>query len=56
MSTPFFPDVIVAWKAAAFVDGNQIPANELLEAASKFILIFGKLWILFCAKFVDMRH
>ena len=41
MASPFFPDVIIAWKAAPFIDGTEIPANEFLEAAQKFLPIFG---------------
>jgi hypothetical protein len=44
MSTkaPFFPEVIVAWKATTILYGNEIPAKEFLHAASKFVPIFGK--------------
>lgn len=42
MSAPFFPEVTAAWKAASFVDGSQIPATEFLDAASKFVPIFGE--------------
>jgi hypothetical protein len=41
MTTPFFPEVIQAWKAAAFIDGNEIPLSEFLVASSKFIIVFG---------------
>jgi hypothetical protein len=37
----FFPEVIVAWKAATILHGNEIPAKEFLHAASKFVPIFG---------------
>ena len=42
MSSPFFPEVILAWKTASFIEGSQIPANEFLDAASKFVPIFGR--------------
>ena len=47
MASPFFPDVIIAWKAVPSIDGIEIPANEFLEAAQKFIPIFG---VSFCSK------
>ena len=40
-SGPFFPDVTLAWRAATFIEGDEIPATEFLDAASKFIPIFG---------------
>ena len=41
-TSPFFPDVIEAWKAAPIIEGNQIPSHEFLDASSKFILIFSE--------------
>ena len=43
MSSAFFPDVTLAWRAATFIDGDEIPVAEFLNAASKFLPIFGTL-------------
>jgi hypothetical protein len=40
-TAPFFPEVIVAWKATSILYGDEIPAKEFLHAASKFVPIFG---------------
>jgi hypothetical protein len=40
MASPFFPEVIAAWQAAQ-VTAGEIPADQFLEAASKFVPIFG---------------
>jgi hypothetical protein len=41
MASPFFPEVIAAWKATPFIDGTEIPAKEFLDAAQMFLPIFG---------------
>jgi hypothetical protein len=41
VSGPFFLEVIGPWNAVAFTDGTDIPVNEFLEAASKFLSFFG---------------
>jgi hypothetical protein len=40
--TPFFPDVILAWKASSILYGHELPAQEFLAAAKIFVPIFGK--------------
>ena len=40
--SPFFPEVIVAWKAATIIYGSDIPAKQFLDAATKFVPIFGE--------------
>lgn len=38
---PFFPEVLIAWKAASIIQGHELPAKEFLDAATKFVPIFG---------------
>jgi hypothetical protein len=40
MASPFFPEVTAAWQAAV-LENNEIPADQFLAAASKFVPIFG---------------
>ena len=43
MAAAFFPEVTAAWQEAAkAVVNNEIPADLFLEAASKFVPIFGR--------------
>jgi hypothetical protein len=41
MASPFFPEVTAAWQAARPTGDGEIPADLFLEAASKFVPIFG---------------
>jgi hypothetical protein len=51
MSAPFFPEVTAAWQAAASaMAGDEIPIDAFLEAASKFVPIFGIAHFLFFIK------
>ena len=53
----FFPSVTGAWRDVTTFEQNELPAKEFLEAASKFIPIFGNflLLILKCCFIIQLN-